>query len=75
MSVTIYGQPNCAFCERAKMLCQMKGVEYVYNTLNVDYTKDELLKLIPATHRTFPAIFVDGAFIGGYAQLNEKLNG
>lgn len=73
--IEIYGQPNCAFCGKATMLCDIKGVEYVYKSMGVDYTKDDLLKVIPKTHRTLPAIFVDGEFLGGYAELNKKLNG
>tara|TARA_B100000085_G_scaffold189657_1_gene173542 strand:+ start:123 stop:344 length:222 start_codon:yes stop_codon:yes gene_type:complete len=71
--ITIYGKPRCPFCDRAKALCEQKGLEYEYKMLDADYTAEELFEKVPSA-RTFPQIFIDGESIGGYQQLEEKLS-
>ena len=77
---TIYSKDNCQQCDSAKLLCQMKGVDYVVKTLDVDYTRDELMHISPKA-RSFPIITVkvkyDGVemeeYIGGLTELKEVL--
>jgi len=66
--IEIYGKPQCPYCDRAKALCEQNDYEYIYNQLDVDFTREELMEQFP-TARTFPQITVDGANIGGYDQL------
>ena len=76
----IYSKDNCQQCDSAKLLCQMKGVDYVVKTLDVDYTRDELMHISPKA-RSFPIITVkvkyDGVemeeYIGGLTELKEVL--
>ncbi len=76
----IYSKDNCQQCDSAKLLCQMKGVDYVVKTLDVDYTRDELMHISPKA-RSFPVITVkvkyDGVemeeYIGGLTELKEVL--
>jgi glutaredoxin len=70
--VTIYGKPSCGYCVMAKTLCEQKGVEYEYLTLQEDYTTEEFFEKFP-TARTFPQITMDGEAIGGYTELEAKL--
>jgi len=70
--VTIYGKPSCGYCVMAKSLCEQKGVEYEYLTLQEDYTTEEFFEKFP-TARTFPQITMDGEAIGGYTELEAKL--
>ena len=77
---TIYSKEKCQQCDSAKLLCQMKGVDYVVKTLDVDYTRDELMHISPKA-RSFPVIAVkvkyDGVemeeYIGGLTELKEVL--
>ena len=77
---TIYSKEKCQQCDSAKLLCQMKGVDYVVKTLDVDYTRDELMHISPKA-RSFPVIAVkvkyDGVemeeYIGGLVELKELL--
>jgi len=69
--IEIYGKPACPFCDKAKTLCEMKGLEYTYKSLGTDYTKEELLECFPNA-RTVPQIKVDGECIGGYTELAAK---
>lgn len=78
--LTIYSKEKCQQCDSAKLLCQMKGVEFEVKKLGVDYTRDELLHISPKA-RSFPVIIVkvtyDGVemeeYIGGLVELKEAL--
>lgn len=78
--LTIYSKEKCSQCDSAKLLCQMKGVDYVVKTLDVDYTRDELMHISPKA-RSFPVITAkvtyDGVemeeYLGGLVELKEVL--
>lgn len=73
--IEIYGKPACGYCTMAKNLCEQKGVEYKYLTLNEDYTANEFFDKFPGA-RTFPQITVDDTTVeGGYQGLVEHFNG
>ena len=69
---TIYSKDKCQQCDSAKLLCQMKGVEFEVKKLDVDYTKEDILALAPNT-RSFPVVFKDGDLLGGLEQLKSSL--
>ena len=69
---TIYSKDKCQQCDSAKLLCQMKGVEFEVKKLGVDYTKEDILTLAPNT-RSFPVIFKDGELLGGLVELKQTL--
>lgn len=70
----IWGQPNCLFCNMAKMLLKSKKLEYEYRELGVIHTKQDLDLLVPGV-RSVPQIFFEnGRHIGGYNELVEYLN-
>jgi len=73
--IEIYGKTMCPFCDKAKALCEQKGLEYTYSQLGEDFTREELFEQFP-TARTFPQIRVretsnTWTYIGGYDQLEE----
>jgi len=68
--IEIFGKTQCPFCDKAKALCEQKGLEYTYSQLGEDFTREELFEQFP-TARTFPQIRVDGQAIGGYDKLLE----
>jgi len=70
--IQIYGKPQCPFCDKAKALCEMRGLAYEYKSLGTDYTKEELLENFPGA-RTVPQIKIHGENIGGYDQLTTYL--
>lgn len=78
--LTIYSKEKCQQCDSAKLLCQMRGVDYVVKTLDVDYTRDELMRISPKA-RSFPVVTVkvtyDGVemeeYVGGLVELKEAL--
>jgi glutaredoxin len=70
--ITIYTKPNCPWCVKAKELMNSLGVKYTEKKLDVDYTRDELRKLVPEhLPLTVPQIFVYNKRIGGYEDFKE----
>ena len=68
MTLIVYSQPNCVFCDRAKALIESKGHTYV----SVDITKDADARsfLIEQGLRSVPQIYNDARLIeGGYTGL------
>jgi len=75
--IEIFGKTQCPFCDRAKALCEQKGVDYVYYQLDVDFDREKLLELFP-TARTFPQIRerkieANYDYIGGFTELEALL--
>jgi glutaredoxin len=70
--ILIYGKPQCPFCEKAKNLCEQRGYNYEYKTLDIDYTKEQLLETFPGA-RTVPQIVVNGLKVGTYEQFTQYL--
>ena len=68
---TIYSKDSCQQCDAAKLLCEMKGIEFEVKKLDKDFSREELLSLAPNT-RSFPVVFKGEELIGGLEQL--KLN-
>ena len=66
--IEIWGKPNCPQCVAAKQFCEKNNLKYVYKTLDIDFTREEILENFPGA-RTFPQIIVGGNKIGG----NDKL--
>jgi len=74
--IEIYGKPACPQCDKAKAICEMRGLEYDYKLVDVDFTKEELFEQFP-TARTFPQIKVNGEAVGGcddFVQYLEDTN-
>jgi glutaredoxin len=70
--IEIYGKTNCAMCEAAKQLLDSKGIAYNYKLLDEDFTREELLAIVPGA-RQFPQIFADGVAVGSFNELRSKL--
>lgn len=66
--ILIYGKDGCSYCEKAKQLCEERGYNFEYRTLNVDYTREQLLEMFPLA-KTVPQIVINGNKIGGYTEL------
>lgn len=73
MKVIIWSKDNCKFCDMAKNLLSMKKIEYEENKIGYNYTREDLLKVVPNA-RSVPQIFVDDKLIGGYEELKRFLN-
>lgn len=76
-SYTIYVRSNCAYCTKAKEL--LKNEDRTSLFINCDaylaYNSQDFLNqmknFIGHEYRTFPMIFKNGEFIGGYTEAKK----
>lgn len=73
-SIKLYSKQNCTQCDQAKVLLQMKNVDFKKLQLDQDFSLEDIKTLAP-TARTFPVIFVDDNLVGGLNELKEYLKG
>ena len=71
--IEIWSKPQCIFCDKAVQLCQMKELEFKKYMIDVDYSREDLIKKFPNA-RTFPQITMDNIYVGGYTELDAHLN-
>lgn len=72
MKAIVWSKNQCPYCDQAKALLKMKGIEFEERNINKDYTKEQLLEAVP-TARTVPQIFLDEELVGGFNELKERL--
>lgn len=70
MKAVVWSKYNCPFCEQAKGLLNLQGIEFEERKIGDGYTREDLLEAVP-TARTVPQIFIDGELIGGFTELKE----
>jgi glutaredoxin 3 len=68
MKAIIWSKYHCPYCDQAKSLLELKGIEFEERKIGDGWTKEELLEAVP-TARTVPQIFLDEQHIGGYNEL------
>ena len=70
MKAVVWSKYHCPYCDKAKALLKMRGVEFEERKIGDGYTKEELLEAVPNA-RTVPQIFIDDQLIGGYIELEK----
>jgi len=73
MLAIIWTKNKCPYCDWAKEELKLLGIEYEERNLDKDWTKSQLLEMVPAA-RTVPQIFIDNKYVGGYTDLVGYLN-
>lgn len=87
--ITIYTKTNCPYCKKALELINKKYkkedievIDVLENYIKEDtYEKDKqsfltfIKKHTKKDYETFPMIFIDGKFIGGFDDLNSMKGG
>lgn len=71
MSITIYSKEDCPNCQAAINLCEANSLTYRVFKLGVDYTKEDLVTLVPGA-RTVPQIFEGTEHIGDFTKFKQK---
>jgi glutaredoxin len=72
MKAVIYSKYNCPYCDQAKKLLQLKGIQFEERKIGDGYTREDLLEAVPNA-RTVPQIFINEQLIGGFTELKEHL--
>jgi glutaredoxin 3 len=62
MEAIIWSKPFCPFCDRAKQLMDMNGIQYEERDITKGWDIAELRKQVPSA-RTMPQIWIDGKYI------------
>ena len=74
---TIYSKSGCHFCTKAKTLLKEKGIKFImidcdeYIIENKPLFLSFIKKLAHKEYTSFPMIFYNGDFIGGYKETEE----
>jgi glutaredoxin len=74
MKAVVWSKDSCPFCDQAKNLLKMKGIEFEEKKIGHGFTKEDLLEAVPSA-RTVPQIFLDEELIGGFTELKKHLQG
>ena len=73
MKAIVWSKNACPFCDQAKKLLKLKGIEFEERNLSAEkWTKEQLLEAVPNA-RTLPQIFLDDNYIGGFTELRKHL--
>ena len=71
MSIIVYSNPSCVYCDKAKSLLTRLGYEYEEKVVTKDLSLQELFEALGKPVRTIPQIVIDDKHIGGYNELKE----
>ena len=74
MKAIVWSKNACPFCDQAKNLLKLKGIEFEERNISTDWTREQLLEAVPNA-RTVPQIFLDEELIGGFTELRKHLQG
>jgi glutaredoxin len=74
MKAIVWSKHDCPFCDQAKNLLKIKGIEFEERNISTDWTREQLLEVVPDA-RTVPQIFLDEELIGGFTELRKHLQG
>jgi glutaredoxin len=74
MKAIVWSKNACPFCDQAKNLLKLKGIEFEERNISTDWTREQLLEAVPDA-RTVPQIFLDQQLIGGFTELRKHLQG
>ena len=74
MKATVYTGLACTWCDRVKAL--LKDNDYEIEEIMVNKTiLEELQTKYDTTIRTVPQVVIDGALIGGFAEVRAMMRG
>ena len=73
LNAVVWSKNNCPYCEQAKSLLKLKGIQYEERNINSgNWTKEQLLEAVPSA-KSVPQIFLDEEHVGGYQELVRRL--
>ena len=73
MKAIVWSNVGCSYCEQAKKLLKSKEIEVEERNLaHGTWTVQQLQEAVPGA-RTVPQIFLDDEYVGGYQELEQKL--
>ena len=73
MKAIVWSKPQCVFCDKAKNLLKLQGIEYEERNIAQGWKIQDLLEAAPNA-KTMPQIWLDEEYIGGFNELQKKLD-
>jgi len=70
MKAIVWSKDQCPYCDQAKALLKIKGIEFEERNVSNNWTREQLLEAVP-TARTVPQILLDEKLIGGFTELKK----
>jgi glutaredoxin 3 len=72
--ITVYSKNHCPFCDKAKSLLKLKGIDYTEIKIDEDPAAREFV--LGQGHRTVPQIYRNGELLveGGFQGLSKQSN-
>ena len=73
MSVVVWSRDACFYCQMAKNVLELKGIEFEERNTSLNkWSRADMLEAVPDA-KTFPQIFIDDEHIGGFTELQKYL--
>lgn len=69
--IEIYSTRVCPYCDRAKMLLQARGLDFVEYKIDEDTSRRQEMLSRCNARRTVPQIIINGQDIGGFDDLRQ----
>jgi glutaredoxin len=73
MKAIVWSKNHCPYCDQAKALLTLKGIEYEERNINNGWDREDLLAAVPNA-RTVPQIFLDDKLVGGFTELKKRFD-
>lgn len=78
---TVYTKSNCIYCTKVKELLKSNNIdyisincdEYIQNQINKESFLSQIESLIEKKYRTFPMVFDENNFIGGFVDTKNYI--
>ena len=77
---TIYSKSGCPNCKSVKKLLEENKIEYFivdcdeYIIMERDNFLEFIIDLVGKEVKTFPIVFFDGKFVGGFKETKEQID-
>ena len=55
--ILVYSKNDCSRCQTLEMQLKQKQIPYSKKVLDKDYTRDDLIQIIPPSVKKFPFVF------------------
>lgn len=68
MKIEVYTKLYCAYCQRAKELLRIKGMDFIEYDITDDQLKAAEMQL-RSQRQTVPGVFINDTLIGGCREL------
>lgn len=70
----VYSKEDCPWCEKMVDLLKDQGFIVKKLTLDVDYTKEQLMARLGTKKVTVPQVYIENQLVGGYDHVYAYFN-